>query len=140
MSRRSERLDTESLLANAIPLPAAFLFAWLVNAANVWILFGYLLQANAHESGHTIVSWLSGRFAMMIPIGLTLTSLDKSFGVGALVFLVLLALGVWGAYERRLSPLASFVPESAVPTGRSAGFAATSRQRGGPRNRSPART
>lgn len=91
----------EPLVLRRYLLPAATLFALLVNAVpgvSVW-LFGVRIWF--HEFGHALVAWLSGRRALPLPIGWTSTSLDRSPLVMLLVLFLILVLLTMAWRERQ---------------------------------------
>jgi hypothetical protein len=96
-----DRFDTEGLTVNAAGLPVLVAVAWVLNLGSMWTIFGFLFQATYHELGHATTAWLSGRFAMPLPIGLTMTGADRSPAVGLGVGAAFVAGAVLAARARR---------------------------------------
>lgn len=91
----------EPLALRRYLLPAATLFALLVQGLPglSTLLFGVRIWF--HEFGHALVAWLSGRRALPLPIGWTSTSLERSPLVMLLVLFLILVLLTMAWRERK---------------------------------------
>lgn len=95
------RFDVADPWARLLGLPIAFVVALPFATTEFGSLLGMPIRIQFHELGHAVVAWLSGRFAIPIPCGLTVWTDPPSSGAHLVVLLVAALLVIRGVRTKR---------------------------------------